>query len=89
VRSVIDAFNENPFTEISSDLFVIDTKVIMADQVVQSAEDLGRKQYEAFVDERMVKMTKPIHDTIPKNNLTLLKSGQHKTASKSKANSPA
>ena len=69
VQSVIDAFNEmgNPFTETSSDLFAIDTKIIMADQVVQSikeAEGLGRKQYEAFVDERMVKMTKPIHETI-------------------------
>jgi len=43
----------------------------MADQVVQSIkepEGLGRKQYEAVVDERIVKTTRPIHDTNPKNN---------------------
>ena len=35
----------------------------MADEVIQSikeAEDLGKVQYKAFVDERMIKMTKPI-----------------------------
>ncbi len=77
----------NPFTETSSDLLAIDTKVIMADQVVQSikeAEGLGRKQYEAFVDERIVKMTRNIHDAIPKNKLALFTSGQRKIASKSK-----
>ncbi len=77
-----------PFTETSSDLFAIDSKVIMADQVVQSikeAEGLGRKQYEAFVDEKIVKMTRNIHDAIPKNKLALFTSGQRKTTSKSKA----
>ncbi len=89
VRSVIEAFNEmgNPFTETSTDLFAIDTKVIMADQVVQSIKEAEglRKQYEAFVDERIVKMTRNIHDAIPKNKLALFTSGQRKTTSKSKA----
>ena len=33
----------------------------------------------------MIKMTKSIHDTVPKNNLTQFKSGQRKASSKSKA----
>ena len=38
VTSVIDVINEmgNPFTETSSDLFDIDTKIIMADEVIDS-----------------------------------------------------
>ena len=80
VKSVVEVFNEmgNPFTETSSDLFAIDTKMIMAEEVIQSikeAEDVGRTQYNTFVEERLVTMTKPIRDTIPKNNLTLFKSG--------------
>lgn len=68
VRSVVDVFNEmgNPFTETSSDLLALDTKIIMADEVIKSikkAEDLGKVQYKAFVEERMVKMTKNWHHT--------------------------
>ena len=69
-------------------LLALDTKIIMADEVIQSvktAEDLGKKQYKAFIEERMVQMTKPFHDTIPKNNFALFKSGQQKASSKSKA----
>ncbi len=90
VRNVVDVFNDmgNPFTETSTDLLALDTKIIMADEVIQSvktAEDLGKKQYKAFIEERMVQMTKPFHDTIPKNNFALFKSGQQKASSKLKA----
>ncbi len=59
VRNVVDVFNDmgNPFTETSTDLLALDTKIIMADEVIQSvktAEDLGKKQYKAFIEERMV-----------------------------------
>ena len=59
----------------------------MANKVVQSvreAEDPEKVQYKAFVDDRMINMTKSIHDTIPKNILTLFKSGQGKRSSKTK-----
>jgi len=59
----------------------------MADQIVQSIkeeEGLGRKQYEVFVNERIGKMTKPIHDTIQKNNLALFTSHQLRTTLKLK-----
>ena len=83
---------EIPLLKSSSDLFAIDTKIIISDEVIQSikkAEDTGKEQYRTFVDECMIKMTKPFHDTIPKNNFTMFKSGQKKASSKSKARSPA
>ena len=61
---------------------------IMSDEVIQGikkAEKTGKEQYRTFVDERMMKMTKPFHDTIPKNNFTMFQSGQKKALSKSKA----
>jgi len=82
VKSVVDIFDEwgNPFTETSSDLFAVDTNVIMAYEVVQSvrkAEDLGKAQYKAFVDDRMINLMKSIYDTIPKNNLNQGKKRDH------------
>ena len=46
VKNVLDIFNEwgKPFTETSSNLFAVDTNVLMANEVVQSvreAEDLA------------------------------------------------
>ena len=60
----------------------------MANEVVQSvreAENLSKGQYKAFVNDCMINMNKSIHDTIPKNNLTLFKSGRGKRSSKTKA----
>ena len=66
MRNVVDVFNENLFAETSSDLLTIDTKIIMSDDVIQTiktAEETGKDQYKTFVDEHMIKMTKPFHDT--------------------------
>jgi len=43
-------------------------------QGVRKAEDLGKAQYKAFVDDCIINMTKSIYKTIPKNNLILFKS---------------
>ncbi|XP_014677523.1 PREDICTED: uncharacterized protein LOC106817375 [Priapulus caudatus] len=78
----------NPFTETSADLIAMDTKVVMADEVIQSirhAEEIGKAQYKAFVDERIMTTQKPFHDTITKNSFPMLKSGLRKTPSKSKS----
>jgi hypothetical protein len=90
VQSMVKAFNElgNPFTETSSDLLALDTKLIMADQVVEgirTASVLGKQLHEEFVEQRLEKMTKPFYDTIPKNNVPLFKSGENKSSSKAKA----
>ena len=90
VLNTVKAFNEmgNPFTETSTDLLAMDTKLIMSEDVVQaikSASEIGEHQYKTFVDERLQKMTKSFYDTIPKNNLPLFKSGEKKSQTKTKA----
>lgn len=67
----------NPFTETSTDLLTLDTKVIMADDVIKNiseAEEIGMYQYTTFVDSRLVKMEKVLYETVPKNNLQLFNS---------------
>ena len=52
---------EIPLLKTSSDLFAIDTKIIMSDEVIQNikkAEDTGKEQCRTFVDECMIKMDK-------------------------------
>ena len=64
----------NPFTEESSDLLVLDSRNIADAAVadtVQQIEQIGVKQYEAYVDERLVNQKMPIYDTIKRNNLHL------------------
>ena len=44
----------NPFSEISTDLYILDTKVIMSECVVKTirtAEEVGIAQYQRFVNE--------------------------------------
>lgn len=76
VRSLTEVFEEmgNPFLEDSEDLLVLDSRNI-ADVAVSDAmkeiEELGLDQYEAYVEERLVKQTKTIADPIKRNNLHL------------------
>ena len=86
---MIEVFNElgNPFTEASDNLFALDTKLIMSDNVIDNittAEATGTEQYETFVESHLLKM--PFNDNIKKNNLQLFKSGErkHSSAAKSK-----
>ena len=58
VNSVTDVIDEigNPFSDTSKVLYALDTKVIMPDSAIHSirtAEDLGKAQYKAFVQERI------------------------------------
>ena len=89
VRSVIEVFNEfgNPFTETSDNLFALDTKVIMSENVIDNittAEPMGREQYESFVESHLLTMDKPFNDNIKKNNLQFFKSGERKNSSAAK-----
>ena len=59
----------NPFSDTSEDLFTLDTKHIMSDQVkvsVETAESIGNKQFQTFVSERLSDESKPFFDSIPK-----------------------
>ena len=70
VRSLVTVIQElgNPFEEMS---LVLDTKEIASPSVVKTvntAEQIGQEQFNAFVKECLVDRTKPIHDTIHHNN---------------------
>ena len=75
LRAVIEEM-ENPFTESSSDLLVLDSRNI-ADaavaETVSKMEKLERERYEAYVSERLVSRTTQISDPIKRNNLHLFR----------------
>ena len=77
VKSVTDVMEElgNPFADTSTDLYTLHTKLIMPDSVVhtvRTAEELGKTQYQRFVEERVNDNITAFNDTIHKNNLPLL-----------------
>ena len=56
VKTVNDVTKEigNPFSELSTDLYTLETKDILPESVVHTVitgEDLGKAQYEKFVQE--------------------------------------
>ena len=88
VVNVMDVMDEmgNPFSENSKDLFPLESKVIMSDEVVQAvrtAEELGKSQYKSFITEHITyASTKDFYDTICKNNMPLFKSHSKNPSSK-------
>ena len=76
VQSLTEVFEEmgNPFLEDSEDLLVLDSRNIVhvaVSDAIKEIEQLGIDQYEAYVEERLVKQTKAIADPIKRNNLHL------------------
>ena len=66
----------NPFTENSSDLFVLDNRNIAEQAVVDTVhvfqiEQLGQEQYDKYVRERLVIQNVHVSEPITKNNLPL------------------
>ncbi len=62
VKSLTEVFEEmgNPFLEESEDLLVLDSRNIVHVAAIKEIEQLGIDQYEAYVEERLVKQTKAI-----------------------------
>ena len=88
VQSVTDVILDigNPFSEISTDLYTLDTNVIMGECVVKTirtANDVGIAQYQRFVSERVSDKTTDFNNTIRKNNLQLFNNSSSKTADRS------
>lgn len=78
----------NPFTEESSSLMAIHTKDIMDDAVVgtiRNARKRGEEQFQAFVQERFVKRTRPVSDPVKKNSFPTFDATSKKATSKDKA----
>ena len=67
----------NPFMEDGDELYNLDTKVVIGDdgiQAARNAQDVGAKQYESFIEERL-NGTDVFYETIKKNNLAFFKAG--------------
>ena len=89
VQALISVLEEmgNPFTEDSTELIVLDTKEIMPECVVQAiktAKQKGQSQYDQFVEERLVKCSKAITDTIHQNKLPLFGTTENPTSNKTR-----
>lgn len=89
-NNVMNCFEKlgNPFSEDSHDLYVLDTKVVMSDEVVatlKSVQNKGKDQYEQFVQTRLQDPSISFYDNISKNNISLFKSKSKKSTSKSQA----
>ena len=75
---VISEFG-NPFLETSTDLLVLDARNIADDKVictVNSIEDLGKKQFNEFVQNRLNTHVYSLYDPIKKNKLPLFSKHQ-------------
>ena len=89
VLSLVDVMDDlgNPFEEDSGDLYLLDTKDVMVDDIVQSIKQvttIGNEKYSTFIKERFIDRSKPITDPIAKNKLILLSTPPDKTTSKQK-----
>lgn len=69
----------SPFLEDSKDLLTLDSKVVIIQSAVECVKgvyDLGQRQYEKFVTERITTQTKSVTQPIKKNKLSLFSKSQ-------------
>ncbi|KAJ8031728.1 hypothetical protein HOLleu_25018 [Holothuria leucospilota] len=90
LNNAISSFEKlgNPLAEDSNDLYVLDSKVIMPDEVIatmRSVEETGKTQFDGFVEKRIKDPSVNFYDNISKNHLSLSKSKSKKTPGKSQA----
>ena len=90
VLSVVSEFNElgNPFEEQGDELIAVHTRDVMDSAVVDTVQNvlqIGKSQYDSYVEERLIARSKRITDTIKKNSLPLLSTLGKKCQSKEKA----
>ena len=88
-ESFQNAFSEfgNPFLEQEISLVHIVSKLILnndSSNSVKTAKEIGKQQYELFVNERLVTGTSSLHNNIKKNNLSLFRHKNSIVTSKSK-----
>ena len=77
----------NPFLEKLTDLLVLDTRNVADDNVictVKSTEDLGKKQFNEFLQNRLNTQVYSLYDPIKKNKLPLFTKASVKKTSTQK-----
>ncbi|KAH3729058.1 hypothetical protein DPMN_055021 [Dreissena polymorpha] len=80
VRQLVETIDDmgNPFEEDTSDLYTLDTKVVISPEVIMSvktAESIGKAQYESVIVEGLSNNIKGFYETIKKNSLPLFELG--------------
>ncbi|KAH3875540.1 hypothetical protein DPMN_038808 [Dreissena polymorpha] len=83
VRQLVETKDDmgNPFKEDTSDLYTLDTKVVMSPEVIMSvktAESIGNAQYESMIVERLSNNMKGFYETAKKNLLPPFRTGSRK-----------
>ena len=76
VQALLAAFEDlgNPFEEDSQDFLVLDTKEIANPAVVETvrtAKQIGKQQFDTYVNDFFLEQTKRIDDAIHRNKLYL------------------
>ena len=76
VKSMVEVIEEmgNPFVEESKDLLRLDTRDIIDPAVadyLRQAEEIGQKQYEVFMTNRLIEQSVPLSEPIKKNKLLM------------------
>ena len=89
VQALVSALEDigSPFTEDTTEVIVLDTKEIIPECVVQAiktAKQKGQSQYDQFVEERLVKCSKAITDTIHRNKLPLFGTTENPVSNKTR-----
>lgn len=89
IRALVGVIEEfgNPFKEEGKELSVLDTKVVADEEGVsrmQNTEELGRKQCDAFIAERLIECKKPLDDPITRNTLSFFETPIKKKTSKAR-----
>ena len=74
----------NPFEEESTHLLVLDSNEIADCATVETARRVGQEQFQAFVDDHLVKRFKAIDDVIHCSNFKLFNSTSKQNASREK-----
>ena len=63
--------NGNPFLEDSKDIYCLDTKEVKNEKVVHTVyniEEIGKKQFNEYIEDRLNTSMEPVTKTIKKNN---------------------
>ena len=77
----------NPFQEEEISLMHMISKVVLSDDATSSvkmAKEIGKRQYDLFVEERLISRSASLYDNIKKNNLSLFRHKNSIVTSKSK-----
>ena len=79
VKNLVKVYEEmgNPFLEESDDLLTLDSQEIadeMMVRTVRDVENIGKKQYDEFVQKRLIEKSQSIYDPIKCNKLPLFRS---------------